>query len=83
MIYTLGENHITKENKGGILLKDLLNYRINDIYVGKYYSFCFGVVRELTKAGSVGPNNNIKFDPKRPYYLFGWGDNSFNQLGMK
>ena len=42
MIYTLGDNsygqlrlgekHITKENKGGILLNDLLNYRINGIY---------------------------------------------------
>ena len=79
----LGENHITKENKEGILLKDLLNYRINDICAGKNHSFCFGVVRELTKAGNAGPNNNIEFDPKRPYYLFGWGDNSFNQLGMK
>ena len=79
----LGENHITKENKEGILLKDLLNYRINDISAGKNHSFCFGVVRELTKAGNAVPNNNIEFDPKRPYYLFGWGDNSFNQLGMK
>ena len=79
----LGENHITKENKEGILLKDLLNYRINDICAGKNHSFCFGVVRELTKAGNAGPNNNIEFDPKRPYYLFGWGDNSFHQLGMK
>ena len=79
----LGENHITKENKEGILLKDLLNYRINDICAGKNHSFCFGVVRELTKAGNAGPNNNIEFDPKRPYYLFGWGDNSFYQLGMK
>ena len=93
MIYTLGdnslgqlglgENHITKENKEGVLLKDLLNYRINDICVGKNHSFCFGVVRELTKAGNEGPNNNAEFDPKRPYYLFGWGDNSYNQLGMK
>ena len=93
MIYTLGdnsygqlrlgENHITKENKGGILLNDLLNYRINGIYAGKYYSFSFGVVRELTKAGNAGPNNNREFDPKIRYYLFGWGDNSFNQLGMK
>ena len=93
MIYTLGdnslgqlglgENHITKENKEGVLLKDLLNYRINDICVGKNHSFCFGVVRELTKAGNEGPNNNAEFDPKRPYYLFGWGDNSFYQLGMK
>ena len=93
MIYTMGdnsygqlgvgENHITKENKEGILLKDLLNYRINDICAGKNHSFCFGVVRELTKAGNAGPNNNIEFDPKRPYYLFGWGDNSFYQLGMK
>ena len=92
MIYTMGdnsygqlgvgENHITKENKEGILLKDLLNYRINDICAGKNHSFCFGVVRELTKAGNAGPNN-IEFDPKRPYYLFGWGDNSFYQLGMK
>ena len=49
----------------------------------KYYFFCFGIVRELTKAGSARPNNNIEFGPKRPYYLFGWGDNSFNQLGMK
>ena len=93
MIYTLGdnsygqlelgENHITKKNKGWILLKDLLNYRINDIYAGKYYTFSFGVVRELTKAGNAGPNNNREFDPKIRYYLFGWGDNSFNQLGMK
>ena len=87
MIYTLGdnslgqlglgENHITKENKEGVLLKDLLNYRINDICAGKNHSFCFGVVREMTKTGNAGPNNNIEFDPKRPYYLFGWGDNSF------
>ena len=67
----LGENHITKENKEGILLKDLLNYRINDIYAGKYYTFSFGVVRELTKAGNAGPNNNREFDPKIRYYLFG------------
>ena len=79
----LGENHITKENKEGVLLKDLLNYRINDICAGKNHSFCFGVVREMTKTGNAGPNNNIEFDPKRPYYLFGWGDNSFYQLGMK
>ena len=93
MIYTLGdnsygqlglgENHITKENREGVLLKDLLNYRINDICAGKNHSFCFGVVREMTKTGNTGPNNNIEFDPKRPYYLFGWGDNSFYQLGMK
>ena len=79
----LGENHITKENKEGVLLKDLLNYRINDICAGKNHSFCFGVVREMTKEGNSGPNNNVEFDPKRPYYLFGWGDNSFYQLGMK
>ena len=79
----LGENHITKENKEGVLLKDLLNYRINDICAGKNHSFCFGVVREMTKEGNSGPNNNVEFDPKRPYYLFGWGDNSYYQLGMK
>ena len=94
MVYTLGdnskgqlgigENHLTKENKDGVLLKDLLNYRINDIQAGKNHSICFGVVREMTKAGNNLPNNsNVEFDPKRPYYLFGWGDNTFYQLGMK
>ena len=93
MVYTLGdnskgqlgigENHITKENKEGILLKDLLNYRINDIISGRNHSFCFGVVREISKAGNNVPNNNIEYDPKRPYYLFGWGDNSSFQLGLK
>ena len=93
MVYTLGDNsfgqlgigqnNMTKETKEGLMLKDLLNYRISDIASGKNHSFCFGVVREMTKAGSTIPNNNMEFDPKTSYFLFGWGDNSFFQLGMK
>ena len=37
----------------------------------KILFFCFGIVRELTKAGNAGPNNNREFDPKIRYYLFG------------
>ena len=93
MVYTLGDNtygqlgigqnNITKETKDGLMLKELLNYRISNIACGKNHSFCFGVVREMTKAGSSVPNNNMEFDPKTSYFLFGWGDNSFYQLGMK
>ena len=93
MVYTLGDNtygqlgigqnNITKETKDGLMLKELLNYRISNIACGKNHSFCFGVVREMTKAGSSVPNNNMEFDPKTSYFLFGWGDNNFYQLGMK
>ena len=93
MIYTMGDNtygqlgigqnNITKESKEGLMVKELLNYRINEIAAGKNHSFCFGVVREMTKAGASGPNNNMEFDPKQSYFLFGWGDNSFFQIGMK
>ena len=80
----IGQNNITKESKDGVMIKDLLNYRISEISAGKNHSFCFGVIREMTKEGVAAPNDkNIQFDPKRPYYLFGWGDNSFNQIGMK
>ena len=93
MIYSMGDNSYgqlgigqnnTKESKEGLMVKDLLNYRISDIASGKNHSICFGVVREMTKAGSATPNNNnIVYDPKTSYYLFGWGDNSFNQIGIR
>ena len=79
----IGQNNITKESKDGLMLKELLNYRISNIASGKNHSFCLGVVREMTKAGSSMPNNSMEFDPKKAYFLFGWGDNSFFQLGMK
>ena len=80
----IGQNNITKESRDGVMIKDLLNYRISEISAGKNHSFCFGVIREMTKEGVAVPNEkNTQFDPKRPYYLFGWGDNSFNQIGMK
>ena len=80
----IGQNNITKESRDGVMIKDLLNYRISEISTGKNHSFCFGVIREMTKEGVASPNEkNVQFDPKRPYYLFGWGDNSFNQIGMK
>ena len=80
----IGQNNITKESRDGVMIKDLLNYRISEISAGKNHSFCFGVIREMTKEGVAAPNDkNTQFDPKRPYYLFGWGDNSFNQIGMK
>ena len=79
----IGQNNITKESIDGLMIKDLLNYRISDIASGKNHSLCFGVVREMTKAGSAVPNNNIEYDPKNSYYLFGWGDNSSYQIGMR
>ena len=79
----IGQNNITKETKEGLMLKELLNYRISDISAGKNHSFCFGVVREMTKAGYSMPSNNTEFDPKVSYFLFGWGDNSCFQIGMK
>jgi alpha-tubulin suppressor-like RCC1 family protein len=79
----IGQNNITKESIDGLMLKDLLNYRISDIASGKNHSFCFGVIREMTKAGSATPNNNMEYDPKTSYYLFGWGDNSLFQIGMR
>ena len=79
----IGQNNITKESIDGLMIKDLLNYRISDIASGKNHSLCFGVVREMTKAGSAVPNNNMEYDPKNSYYLFGWGDNSSYQIGMR
>ena len=79
----IGQNNITKECKDGLMLKDLLNYRISDIASGKNHSFCFGVIREMTKAGSAVPNNSMEYDPKTSYYLFGWGDNSVFQIGIR
>ena len=79
----IGQNNITKESRDGLMLKDLLNYRISDIASGKNHSFCFGVIREMTKAGAAVPNNSMEYDPKTSYYLFGWGDNSVFQIGIR
>ena len=79
----IGQNNITKESKEGLMVKELLNYRINDISSGRNHCFCFGIVREMTKDGSSVPNNNMEFDPKTSYFLFGWGDNSCFQIGIR
>ena len=79
----MGQNNITKETKEGLMIKELLNYRISEIASGKNHSFCFGVVREMTKTGSSGPNNNMEYDPKTSYFLFGWGDNTLGQIGIR
>ena len=79
----MGQNNITKESKEGLMIKELLNYRINEIASGKNHSLCFGVVREMTKAGATVPNNNMEYDPKTSYFLFGWGDNSLGQIGIR
>ena len=79
----MGQNNITKETKEGLMIKELLNYRISEIVSGKNHSFCFGVVREMTKTGSSGPNNNMEYDPKTSYFLFGWGDNTLGQIGIR
>ena len=79
----MGQNNITKETKEGLMIKELLNYRISEIVSGKNHSFCFGVVREMTKTGSSGPNNNMEYDPKTSYFLFGWGDNILGQIGIR
>ena len=55
---------------------------VDSVFASVLYLFVLCFLR-INKAGNAGLKNNIEFVPKRQYYLFGLGDNSFNQLGMK
>lgn len=76
----IGENHKTQQSGEGIMIQDLLNFKITDIFAGSDHSMCFGSLRELSKNGNLSSrvNNN-----KILQYLFVWGDNSHGQLGIK
>ena len=63
MVYTNSEQN--KESQ--ILINDLLEYNISNIYAGGYHFFCKGKKRNLS-------DENESF-------IFSWGDNSFAQCG--
>ena len=76
----IGENEKIQQCGEAIMIQDLLNFNITDIFAGNDHSMCFGSLRELSKNN----NNSNRFSPLRMVqYLFVWGDNSHGQLGIK
>ena len=78
----LGENNKTQQSGEGILIQELLNFKISDIFAGNDHSMCFGSLRELSKNRNVSTGIN-SFSNKVLQYLFVWGDNSHGQLGIE
>ena len=75
----IGENQKIQQSGEAIIIQDLLNFKITDIFAGNDHSICFGSLRGLSKNGSV---SNRAISNKVLQYLFVWGENSYGQLGI-
>ena len=76
----VGENQKIPQSGEAIMIPDLLNFKITDIFAGNDHSICFGELRELSKNGNMSTS---VISHKILQYLFVWGDNSHGQLGLK
>ena len=76
----IGENEKIQQSGEALLIQDLLNFKITDIFAGNEHSLCFGSLREFSKNGN---NSNRLITDRVLQYLFVWGDNSHGQLGIK
>ena len=45
----IGENEKIQQSGEALLIQDLLNFKITDIFAGNDHSLCFGTLRELSK----------------------------------
>ena len=68
----LGDSENYNEISEAIMIKDLLNYRINDIVCGSNHCIAYGNIRDINK----------KEITNKDIYLFSWGDNKYGQLGV-
>ena len=73
----IGENKKVQQSGEAVMIKDLLNFKISEIFAGNDHSMCFGSLRELSKGRNKVTTSNKTFQ-----YLFVWGDNSHGQLGL-
>ena len=79
----IGENEKIQQSGEAVMIQDLLTFKISDIFTGNDHSMCFGSLRDFSKNGTRG-NINTNFNNNDSLqYLFVWGDNSKNQLGLK
>ena len=76
----IGENQKIPQSGEAIMIPDLLNFKIIDIFAGNDHSICFGELRKLSKNGNISTS---VISHKILQYLFVWGDNSHGQLGLK
>ena len=84
----IGENEKIQQSGEAVMIQDLLTFKISDIFTGNDHSMCFGSLRDFSKNGNKGNNNMINNNTnlnnnESLQYLFVWGDNSKNQLGLK
>ena len=78
----IGENEKVQQSGEAVMIQDLLTFKIRDIFTGNDHSMCFGSLRDFSKNGKKGNDiNNLSNENLQ--YLFVWGDNSKNQLGIK
>ena len=77
----IGENTKMQQSGEGIMIQELLNFKITDIFAGNDHSMCFGSLRELSKNRNSSTSIN-SLSNKVIQYLFVWGDNSHGQLGI-
>ena len=75
----IGENKKIQQSGEAIIIQDLLNFKITDIFAGNDHSICFGTLKGLSKNGNASIRVN---SGKILQYLFAWGDNSHGQLGI-
>ena len=78
----IGENEKIQQSGEAVMIQDLLNFKIIDIFAGNEHSMCFGCLRDFSKNGKKG-NSISCINNETLQYLFVWGDNSKNQLGLK
>ena len=78
----IGENEKVQQSGEAVMIQDLLTFKINDIFTGNDHSMCYGCLRDFSKNSKKGNNNN-NLNNDNLQYLFVWGDNSKNQLGIK
>ena len=76
----IGENQKIPQTGEALMIPDLLNFKIIDIFAGNDHSMCFGELRELSKNSNMSTS---VISHKILQYLFVWGDNSHGQLGLK
>ena len=78
----IGENEKIQQSGEAVMIQDLLTFKIIDIFAGNEHSMCFGCLRDFSKNGKKG-NSISCINNETLQYLFVWGDNSKNQLGLK
>ena len=79
----IGENEKIQQSGEAVMIQDLLTFKISDIFTGNDHSMCFGSLRDFSKNGTKGNINTNFSNNDSLQYLFVWGDNSKNQLGLK